>query len=137
VRGTPAWHAWSGYSFEGICLKHVDALRWALGIGAVHTEETTWRHGGRGEDDGAQIDLVIDRKDGCMNLCELKFADDEFTIDKAYARTLRAKRDVFRRATGTRKSLFITLVTSHGVAKNAQATEVVDAAVTMDALFAR
>lgn len=137
VRGTPAWRAWSGYSFESVCLKHIDALRWALGIGAVQTEESTWRHDGRGADDGAQIDLVIDRKDGCINLCELKFAEGKFVIDKAYARSLRDKREVFRRVTGTRKTLFTTLVTSHGVADNDHAREIVDASATMAALFSR
>lgn len=137
ARGTPAWRAWSGYAFESVCLKHVDALRWALGIGAVQTEESTWRHAGRGEDGGAQIDLVIDRKDGCINLCELKFAEGEFVIDRAYARTLREKREVFRRVTRTKKTLFTTLVTSHGIAENDHSREIVDASVTMDALFDR
>jgi hypothetical protein len=137
LRGTPAWRAWSGYSFESVCLKHIDAIRWALGIGAVQTEESTWRNDGNDNDEGAQIDLVIDRKDGCINLCELKFAEAEFVVEKAYARTLRTRRDLFRRVTGTKKSLFTTFITSHGVADNVHANEVVDAAITMDALFAR
>ena len=136
LRGSPAWRAWSGYSFEGICLKHVEGLRWALGIGAVHTEESTWHHHAEGDDElGAQIDLVIDRKDGCINLCEMKFSEDSFVIDKAYARKLIDKREVFRRVTKTRKTLFTTFVTSHGVASNKHRLAVVDAAVTMEALF--
>lgn len=138
LRGTPAWRAWSGYAFESICLDHIDALRWSLGIGAVQTEESTWRHDATGDGDaGAQIDLVVDRKDGCINLCEMKFVEDELVIDKAYAETLRAKRDTFRRVTRTRKTLFTTLVTSHGVAANRHRDAVVDASLTMSALFAR
>jgi len=138
IRGSPAWRAWSGYSFEGICLKHIDALRWSLGIGSVQTVESTWRHDSRGDSDsGAQIDLVIDRKDGCMNLCEMKFVDERFVVDKTYAQTLIDKRTTFRRETRTKKTLFTTLLTSHGVADNKHRQAVVDASVTMDALFER
>ena len=52
IRGSPAWRAWSGYSFEGVCLKHADRLRAALGIGSVQTEESTWRHRPSPDDDG-------------------------------------------------------------------------------------
>jgi hypothetical protein len=136
IRGTPAWRAWSGYSFEGVCLKHAGALRAALGIGGVHTEESTWRHRATGEGDGgAQIDLVIDRGDRCINLCEMKFSEAQFQVDKAYARALLSKRDVFRRATGTRKTLITTLVTTHGVKPNKHRAAVVDATIEMAALF--
>ena len=70
-----------------------------------------------------------------INICEMKFADDEFVIDKAYARELQRKLDVFRRATQTRKSLFLTMVTTFGVRKNSYATDLVASEVTMDDLF--
>jgi hypothetical protein len=136
IRGSPAWRAWSGYSFEGVCLKHADRLRAALGIGGVQTEESTWRHRpGDAADDGAQIDLVIDRKDHCINLCEMKFSESEFAVDKAYARALVNKRATFRRLTGTRKSLFTTLVTTHGLAWTRHRDVAVDVSVDMSALF--
>ena len=72
-----------------------------------------------------------------MNLCEMKFSEAEFVVDKACARELRRKRDVFREATGTRKALFVTLVTTHGVRDNDHAREIVAQVVTLDALFAR
>ena len=138
IRGSPAWRAWSGYSFESICLKHIEAVRWSLGIGAVQTEESTWRHhAARDDESGAQIDLVIDRKDGCINLCEMKFVEGAFVIEKTYARTLVEKRETFRRVTRTKKTLFTTLVTSHGVAVNRHRLAVMDVEVTMDALFGR
>jgi len=137
IRGTPAWRAWSGYSFEGVCLKHADQLRVALGIGGIQTEESTWRYqsSGDGDGDGAQIDLVIDRKDRCINLCEMKFSESEFVIDKAYARALTNKRDAFRRLTGTAKSLFTTLVTTRGLAPTRHRGAAVDAAVDISALL--
>ena len=135
IRGSPAWRAWSGYSFEGVCLKHANRLRAALGIGAVQTEESTWRHRSDDAEDGAQIDLVIDRKDRCINLCEMKFCEAEFAIDKAYARSLANKRETFRRLTGTSKSLFTTLVTTHGLALTRHRDAAVDVSVDMSALF--
>jgi uncharacterized protein len=135
-RGTPAWRSWSGYAFEGICLKHVAKLKRALGIEAVETEESAWQHRPETRSDrGAQVDLVIDRRDACINLCEMKFSEGEFVIDKAYADELRNKRDTFRRVTGTRKALLLTMVTTHGVRDNAYARELVDKQLTADALF--
>lgn len=137
-QGTPAWRAWTGLAFEATCLKHVSAIKRALGIGGVDTVVAAWdqRPGGAIRD-GAQIDLVIDRADRSMNLCEIKFSESEFVVDKAYARELRHKRDVFRAATETSKALFVTLVTTYGVRDNEHARGLVSQVVTIDALFAR
>jgi hypothetical protein len=137
-QGTPAWRTWSGLAFEATCLKHVSALKAALGIAGVETVEGSWEHrADKTLPDGAQIDLVIDRSDRSMNLCEMKFSEAEFTVDKFYARELQHKRDVFRAATGTKKALFVTLVTTYGVRDNEHARGLVARSVTMDALFAR
>lgn len=128
-RGSPQWRAWSGYAFEGVCIKHAPRLKRALGIEAVETSESAWRHR------DAQVDLLVDRKDQTINLCELKFSEGEFVIDKRYAAELRAKRDVFRRETKTRKAVLLTLVTTHGARDNEHRRELVDKELTMDALF--
>jgi hypothetical protein len=135
--GSPAFKAWSGLGFETICLLHVAGIKRGLGIAAVATDEAAWHHRARDPDDsGAQIDLVIDRADHTINLCEMKFADAEFAIDKRYAEELRNKRAVFERITRTRKALITTLVTTFGVKDNTHAQALGIAAVTMDALFA-
>jgi uncharacterized protein len=151
-RGTPAWRSWSGYAFEAICLKHVPSLKRALGIEAVETVESAWHHrrpvdskegdtkeGDTKErdssDSGAQIDLVIDRKDATINLCEMKFSEAPFVVDKRYGAELRHKRDTFRRVTGTRKALLTTMVTTFGLRDGAHAREVVDKTLEMGALF--
>ena len=136
VRGTPPWHAWSGYAFENICLKHVPQIKKALGISGVQTESSAWRHRAKAPNEsGAQIDLLIDRRDGVINVCEMKFSEDEFTIDKKYAAELRSKLNVFRQVSKTRKSLFLTLVTSCGVKANSHREELVQNSITADALF--
>jgi uncharacterized protein len=134
-RGTPAWRAWSGYAFEGVCLDHLRQLKRALGIEAVETVEAGWRHRGGEDGPGAEIDLLIDRKDATITLCEMKFCEGPFTIDKRYAEELRRKRQVFRDATGTRKALLYAFVTSFGLAPNAWSRELVDRTVELDALF--
>jgi len=134
-RGTPAWRAWSGYAFEGVCIRHTDAIKRALGVAGVETTASSWYRKGDSDTRGAQIDLVIDRKDMCINLCEMKFSESPFTIDKAYAQVLKAKVESFRSTTKTRKALFVTLITTNGVKPNEHSRSVVDVAVEVGALF--
>ena len=136
MRSSPRWHAWSGIAFEEMCTKHLNPIKSALGISGVYTESSAWtyRPTDRSET-GTQIDMLIDRADDCINLCEMKYSDAEFVIDKGYASILRQRRETFRRVTGTRKNLFLTFVTTHGVKNNAYGLELVDASVTLDALF--
>ena len=134
-RGTPKWRARSGYPLEGGCLKHASRIKNALGIGGVQTTESPWRHAGSDAAPRAQIDLLIDRADGTINLCEMKFSEGPFTIDKSYAAELRQKRDIFRRITGTRKNLFLTMITTFGIADNPYAKELVGNSVLADELF--
>jgi hypothetical protein len=132
----PSWKAWSGYAFENVCLKHSRQLKQALGIAGVETTESAWTHRSMGDSPpGAQIDLLIDRRDDSINLCEMKFSPTEFVIDKRYAEELRRKRDVFREVTKTRKTLFLTMVTVFGVRDNEYRRELIDHCISIDALF--
>lgn len=136
MRGRPAWRAWSGLAFEELCMKHLGQIKAALGIAGVSTESSSWTFRPKqASETGTQIDLLIDRADGCINLCEMKFSEGPFVIDKPYAATLRQRRDTFRRETGSRKSLFLTFVTTADVKRNGYGLELVDASVTLDALF--
>ena len=135
--GTSAWNAWSGCAFESLCLKHVHKIKEALGISGIDTVDSGWRYiPAPGSDtQGAQIDLVIDRADRCMNLCEMKYSESEFVIEKEYAAKLQTKKHVFRQHALTKKTLFMTMITPYGVKKNAPALGVVDNELTLDALF--
>ncbi|MBN1338445.1 MAG: ATP-binding protein, partial [Bacteroidales bacterium] len=123
--------------FEGICLKHTDKLKDALGIAKVSTTESPWRYHAivNSGIPGAQVDLLIDRADGVINLCEMKFYNTEFTIDANYAKELRDKTEIFKEETKTRKNIFITLITTFGTRQNTHSTslEVID--LRMDVLF--
>ena len=124
--------AWSGYAFEQVCLAHVMQIKKALGISGVHTDVSSWS--GRGGGAGAQIDLVIDRNDGIINLCEIKFVKGPFEIDRAYDLALRGKVEVFRSETRTRKALHLTMVTTYGV-KPGKYAGLVQSEVNMDELL--
>lgn len=131
---TPAYTSWSGLAFENLCLKHTTAIEIALGIGAIYTESSSWRSRG-GAMGGAQIDLLIDRRDQCINLCEMKLYGSDFTIDKKLAAELRRKETVFKEQTKTKKQLFNTLVTTFNLLPNEHSIGLIDSVVTMDALF--
>lgn len=133
---TQAAKTWAGFAFENLCMKHVAHIKKALGISGVYTEQSSWRYVAKTPDDtGAQIDLLLDRKDNCINLIEIKFWADTFTVDKAYADALRTKQQVFQSQTKTRKSVLLTLITPFGAKENAYYLSQVQSQVTLDALF--
>jgi uncharacterized protein len=135
-RSTPAGIAWAGYAFENVCLGHVRQIKKALGISGILTEESSWQHRARSKDDqGAQIDLLIDRPDGAVNLCEMKHSNAPLAINKKYAERLRERAEVFRRVTNTQKTLFNTFITTCGVTQNEYAAALVATQVTAAALF--
>ncbi len=109
---TPLYRTWSGYAFEMVCLHHIPQIKKALGIGGVQTSVASWYH------KDAQIDLLIDRKDQVINLCEMKFSIQPFSITKSYAEKLRNKIGTFQTVTKTNKALFLTMISTHGVAQN-------------------
>ena len=109
---TPTYFNWSGYAFEIVCLHHISDIKKALGISGIQTSISTW------QSSKAQIDLIIDRKDQVINLCEMKFSLNEFTIDHKYEANLRNKIETFRLDSKTKKALFLTLITSYGIKQN-------------------
>ena len=137
LASSPNWIAWSSLAFESVCQKHIVAIKSSLGIAAVETEESKWAWSPpeNEESDGAQIDLIIDRRDDCINLCEIKFHGAEYTITKQDAKNFRHKVETFRRVTGTKKNLFFTMITTHGVAPNKYYNEIVSCDVVVDDLF--
>jgi hypothetical protein len=129
-----SWRSWSGIAFERICLKHIAQLKKQLGISVIYTEESAWRFAEAGKS-GAQIDLLIERRDLIIHLCEIKFSETVFVIDKKYAAELENKRQVFLQQTKGRKSVFITMITTYGLKENVYAEQMVQNSITMDALF--
>lgn len=129
----PSHRAWAGYAFEQVCLTHIPQIKKALGISGILSHTSSWRS--TQSENGAQVDLVIDRRDQVVNLCEVKYSINTYTITKAYADNLRNKIGSFRDETKTRKAVFLTMITTFGLERNAHAASLVQNEITMDALF--
>lgn len=132
---TPKYQAWSGYAFECLCLKHITSIKKALGIPALYTEESSFISKGNETTQGIQIDMLIDRKDNAINICEMKFLSNEMTVSKEYATVLRRRREAFREITRTKKHLFTTLITTYGLIHNEYSLGTIDQVVTVDEFF--
>jgi len=131
-RSGPAHSAWAGLSFELVCQSHLPQLLRALGVGAVITTANSWRS--RTADPGVQIDLVIDRADNVINLCEIKYSPDQFVVTKALDAAMRRRRSVFIEETGTRKAVHLTMVTPFGVRRN-QYSDTLQSQVSMEPII--
>ena len=131
--GTPGYYAWAGLAFERVCLLHSRQLKAALGIAGIESRECAWKSSDA--EPGAQIDLLIDRRDGVISVCEAKFSEGEFVIDAACEKQLRNKMLAFRSETGTAKALHLILITCFGVARN-EHFGVVQREIRLDDLFA-
>ncbi|MBR1469698.1 MAG: ATP-binding protein [Prevotella sp.] len=130
----PIYNNWTGLAFERLCLLHSRQIKEALGISGIISSEYSWKVDGTADESGAQIDLLIDRSDGVINLCEIKFSKTAFRITKSYNSDLQRKRMRFIEATHTKKAVHITMITSEGLVRNSYSDEILSQ-VTADALF--
>ena len=126
--------AWSGLAFERLCMAHMQQIKAALGIAGVLSNVYSWRKETDETSDGAQIDLLIDRKDQVINLCEMKYSLSEYVIDAEYEQKLRNKKSAFINATNTRKAVHLTMVTTFGIKANAH-SGIVQNEITLEDLF--
>ncbi len=130
-----SWITWSGYAFENICLQHIDKIKAALGIAAVYTRQLSFVAKATDTHKGTQIDLLIDRQDNVITICEIKFYNDIMTLTKADAITLEQKKRVFRKVTKTKKQLFVALIATYGLHPNSHSIGLIDNVLDMDCLF--
>ena len=121
--------SWAGFNFETICLKHVEQIKMALGIRAIQSVNSSW------STDGAQVDLVIARKDNWINLCEMKFYDKEYRMDVKERKRIENKVAKFRLDTKTKDAISVTMISTYGVIENENYLEVADDNLIMDILF--
>lgn len=135
-QGSPAWNAWAGCAFEGVCLKHIRQIKKALGISGVETQESGWRFISENRNErGARIDLIIKRADRCIHLCEMKFANAEFVMSKDFLQEFERKKTIFVQQTETKETIFPTLITSFGAAPSNQTQGTVTHQLTLNDLF--
>lgn len=132
-----ALSSWAGYAFESVCLKHSDQIRNALGIGKIPCKIGSWRLTPKkgSKEDGTQIDLLFDRTDDAITLCEIKYSERPFAVDKACAKGLANKIEVFERYFPTNKQIFLSLVSTLGMKTTIWSEELIDKEVTLKDLF--
>jgi hypothetical protein len=131
---TPSHTAWRGYAFEQVAMLHIEQIRRAMGIAGVLSEFSSWT--GSIEGKSAQIDLVIDRKDGVINLCEMKYSQSEFEVSKEYDADIRRKLAIFEHSTKTRSAISMVLVTTYGLQRN-RYSGIFQNVITMEDLFSK
>ena len=111
---TPAYWAWAGYCFENICTRHIDAILDALRISGMGVNPSTWQFRGQGTK-GAQIDLVLDRADRLITLCEIKFSRQPLRVTDKFLRDIRDKEATFVAATNTHRRVTSALISASPV----------------------
>ncbi len=123
ISKTQPFKLWLGYTFENFCLKHIDKVKQQLGIAGIITQQFSYNIKSTAKNSGGQIDLIIDRADQCINLCEIKYYQKPFIISTKYAALLTQRLQNFILETGTTKSVFLTFITKAGIKNNTQIIE--------------
>ena len=139
MEGKPQYNNWCGRAFERVCLWHTDQIKQKIGISGVLTNEYAWRHVPKNQSaepksEGVQIDLLLDRSDGIIDLCEIKYSSDKYSITEAYHEKLNRRKAVFAEVTKTRKALHTVLITTYGLANNAYVGDIQNE-IQLDDLF--
>jgi hypothetical protein len=135
INKSQTYKTWSGYAFENVCMKHINQIIAAMHIKSVNAIDS-WRYIPKeSSKSGAQIDLLIDRNDDAITICEIKYTSEPFTIDKAYAQKLQNKIEIFKNKTKTRKQIFLVLISANGLKPSAYSKEMISNIVTLEDLF--
>jgi hypothetical protein len=135
ITESPSYKIWSGYAFENLCFKHTEQIKKAFGISGVITNEYSYVLKGNADQQGIQIDMIIDRADNCVNILEVKFYNTEYEVSETYARQLLHKATIFKEKTRFKKNVFITMLTVFGVKKNEHYLMAVTNQLLIDDLF--
>lgn len=131
---SPRLNTWRGYAFEELCFYHIQQIKIKLGISGVSTTESSWIVYSQGQKTQAQIDMLIDRSDNIVNLCEMKYYKKPFVIDKAYDKELRERIQTLTDAIPRRKTVHFTLIAAYGLKQNEYSGQVQNV-VTLDDMF--
>jgi len=130
----PGLTAWRGLSFEDICLTHIEQIKNAMGVMGVGSNNSAWTMQGIEEQKGMQIDLIIERNDRVVNLCEMKFVNTEYEVKADYEQTLRTRQNWIVEHIKRNQNVQLVLVTTYGL-KYGKHSGVFQKVVTIDQLF--
>lgn len=131
---SPAINAWRGYAFEDLCMRHIDAIKFALQIGGIVSTQSAWAVTGDDNQEGTQIDMLIQRRDNVVNMCEMKFYSDDVTVNKEYHKKLVRRTNTLVSYLPRKTTIHSVLVTTYGLTYNEYSSDFVKA-ITLDDLF--
>jgi hypothetical protein len=120
-QGTPLYYSWCGLAFERVCLYHIGQIKAALGIEGIISNVCSWRSDAAVADTkakGAHIDLVIERNDNVIDLCEIKYTKEKFTVTADYNEVIQNKRARFIEEVKTDQAIHLVLISANEVQKN-------------------
>jgi AAA+ ATPase superfamily predicted ATPase len=126
---------WCGYAFENLCLQHIENIQNSIGINKIKSHSSSYLHKGDKYIQGFQIDLLIERADNIINICEMKYNNNKFLIDKKYYQHVKNYIALFQESTNNKTTVHYTMITNNGVIKNEYYNELVDTEVSMSDLF--
>lgn len=124
---------WRGLAFENVCFNHIDQIKKALGISGISTKQSAWSRK-KGEETGTQIDMLIERKDNIVNMCEMKFYGTDFSVDKSYDKVLRSRLALLSKEISPKMAIHNTLITTFGLKYN-EYSGIFSNVIDMNALF--
>lgn len=135
LRLTSSWKSWAGYAFEMLCMKHIVEIRKSLNLDSL-ARASSWSYKGDDKDqEGVQIDLLFDRPDDSITMCEIKYTEEPFNIDKEYHKKIKNKIEVYKKVTKTKKHIFFAFISASALRKTVYSEEDVNSVVTIDELF--
>ena len=137
-KNTNRLHAWAGYAFEAICFKHLPQVELALDLDKLAPLASSFRHQPTKQHpdiSGTQIDLLFERSDDAVTLCEIKYTDKPFALDKKTVMALHQKQAVYETVTGTSRQVFTALISASGVKKSKYIDFLDGGVVTLSDLF--
>ncbi len=127
--------AWQGYAFENICIKHAESIKICLGIHGIESSVNSFYAPSNKNNPGLQIDMLIDRADNVINICEIKFYNKTLRVDVDFSEKIRIKSTLFKELTKSKKSIFNTLITTYGVDTSAYNSGEIQNYIDMSCLF--
>ena len=133
-QNTGTMNSWRGLAFERVCYRHIHQIQKALGVGGVYCEYFAWSVPENESYPAMQIDMIIDRADGIVNICEMKFTNSPFSISPVYLAEMNLRRSRYQQEVAPKKGVQLTMVASSGLVKNPQASEI-NSVITLDDLF--
>ena len=129
---SPGYNSWRGNAFEIVCINHVDQIKKALGISGMETKEFAWKS--KKGSHGAQVDMIIHRRDGVINLCEMKYTNKEYSLDENEYKKIQNRLSCFLDETGVKDAIHVTLICENGYKRN-KYSEIVQNVITGEDLF--